>query len=49
MFVPEENLFGVDESSDEDRTDDSASESLKLSEIQGGDFTDLTAHRNTSR
>ena len=49
MFVPEENLFGVDESSEEDRTDDSASESLKLSEIQGGDFTDLTANRNNSR
>jgi hypothetical protein len=35
VFVPEENLAGIEESSEDDPSDESASESLKLSEIHG--------------
>ena len=35
IFVPEENLFSAGESSEAENSDESASESLKLSDIQG--------------
>ena len=47
VFVPEENLFCVGESSEDEHSDESPSESLKLSEIQGSDLA--TLHRNASQ
>lgn len=47
--MPEDSLFGPEESSEaEDSSDESASESLKLSEIQGAETSEIAKTARTT-